>query len=163
MISIAGCIKDEVTEEGWRPVYVSFDNFSSIQSLPPIAFRNLGKIVSVGNFVYINEVDQGIHVIDNSNPAAPQQLYFWNIPGNREFTIVDQVLYADNSKHLLVIDTSNPAAISFIRYLPDVYDPMERNYFPEGRTGWFECADPQKGIIVRWEAAQLKNPNCRMR
>ena len=163
VIILAGCIKDEQSENAWKPIYNSYTDFSTVQSLPSRSFRNLGKIVTAGNLLFINERDQGIHVLDNSNPAAPKPLFFWNIPGNREFTIVDQVLYADNGKHLLVIDISNPAAISFVRYLPDVYDPQERDYFPEGRTGWFECADPKKGIVIRWEMALLNKPNCRMR
>jgi len=156
------CDKEKFTVEGMAPVYISATDFSVVKSMPPQPFDNLGKIVSVGKYIFINEKGKGIHVIDNSNPENPGNIRFFNIPGNLEFTIKDNILYADNSIHLLVIDISNINEIKVLNYIENLYfdDPV-RNPRPEGDyKGYFECVDKSKGINIGWEMKMLEDPMC---
>src|SRR5688500_14651761 len=41
-----------------------------------------GKIYIYGNYLFISEVNKGIHIVDNTNPSAPRFINFINIPGN---------------------------------------------------------------------------------
>jgi len=81
------------TEQGVKPIYQIFSD-ADIVSEQAKSFGQLGKIVSRGNFIFINEVQKGIHVIDNTNPSSPITKYFWSIPGNLDFTLKDSYLYA---------------------------------------------------------------------
>ncbi|TVR79812.1 MAG: hypothetical protein EA409_08775 [Saprospirales bacterium] len=156
------CKKKDVEVMGLRPVFISYEDFSLIESQAPREFGELGKIVASGNFLFINEVRKGIHLIDNSYPADPRNLLFWRIPGNRELIIIDNILYADNGKHLLLIDIADFENIQLIDHLKDVYEPETiTNFFPANYSGWFACVNEEHGIFNGWEEALLKNPKCR--
>ncbi|MCZ2101055.1 MAG: hypothetical protein LC107_05910 [Chitinophagales bacterium] len=153
--------KDEVYA-GMRPVYLSYDNTEVIQTEPARPFGTLGNIVSVGDWLLVNEQNNGIHVIDNKDPEHPENLFFWYIPGNRSFTIRQNILYADNGKHLLVIDISAPEQIKVVHIIRDQYEIQEAELYPIGYKGYFECYYPEKGILLGWEMVdRLVNPNCR--
>ncbi len=68
---------------------------------------NPGKIFVSGNRLLIGEENEGIHVIDNSNPENPINIAFINIPGNREFYVENNMLYAESYYDMLKIDISN--------------------------------------------------------
>ena len=46
-----------------------------------------GKICVKGNIIFLNDLDKGVHVIDNSNPAQPRKIAFINIPGNEDIAV----------------------------------------------------------------------------
>jgi hypothetical protein len=118
-----------------------------------------GKIYVKDQFIYINEVDKGIHVIDNTNPSHPFQTAFLSIPGNRDIAIKNNILYADMFSELLAINIEDVhhAAIE-----ADV-----RNVFPN-RGLWYEAdtANMVMGYLMRdTTVMQLVNempgcPNC---
>jgi len=160
ILFFASCEKDHIVQEGMKPIYSSFDDFSNLKSGPPMPYNNLGKIVSSGAYIFINERGKGIHVIDNNDPNFPVQLYFWHIIGNTEFTILHQVLYANNGKHLLAIDISNFANITLSNVLKNQYQPELLELYPENYNGFFECYDSTLGNFIGWEKSKLINPNC---
>jgi hypothetical protein len=66
-----------------------------------------GKIYFYNNLLLINELYEGIHFIDNSNPSEPKNLSFLKITGNTDFAIKDGKLYANNLLDLLTFDISD--------------------------------------------------------
>ena len=46
-------------------------------------------------------------MIDNTNPASPQNIAFIDIPGNLDIAIKGNIMYADNYADLLTIDISD--------------------------------------------------------
>ncbi|TVQ45632.1 MAG: hypothetical protein EA362_08690 [Saprospirales bacterium] len=160
--SFTSCRDKDIEEMGLRPVFISYDDFSHIESLPPREFENLGKIVALGDFLFINEKRKGVHLIDNRNPLDPQNIRFFSIPGNQELIIIDQILYADNGRHLILIDFSDIENITVVDHLRDVYVPDEiSDFYPENYSGWFACVNERNGIFNGWEEALLTNPKCR--
>ena len=160
---IFSCEEEDFVVDGLRPVYHDYDDFSSIQSLGPQPIVELGKLITRGDYVFVNDVLRGIHVVDNTNPTLPEYIHFWQIIGNKEFTITGNTLYADNGKHLLVIDISDFSNIQFVDYLPDFYnveDHVEYYRPEEGYVGYFQCVDIQQGIVIEWEEKTLTNPTC---
>ena len=159
---MTSCQEPDVIVMGMSPVYESFDDFSRIQSESPRPFGLLGKIVTVGDYLFINEVNRGIHVIDNENPSNPVNILFWNIPGNTTFTIEDNTLYADNTRHLIVIDISDFTNIEYIQHVADFYEGNEAiiRRPPEDYFGPFECVNTKEGILVDWVLEELTNPLC---
>jgi len=157
----SGCEKDHIVRDGMRPIYYGYDDFSELRSGPPLPYGNLGKIVTSGAYIFINEVGKGIHVIDNTNPNLPVQLYFWYIIGNTEFTLLQNFLYANNGKHLLVINISDVANIKLETVIKNQYQPELLELFPENYDGYFECYDGSLGILKSWEKSELTNPYCK--
>lgn len=147
----------ESTTEGLRPVYASYTEIRSIQTLDPQPMRNPGKIYLKDNLLLVNEVGRGIHLIDNSNPAQPVKLSFVSIPGNLDLAMKGSVLYADNTLDLVALDLSNPRAVKVVKRIENAF-PYQA--YPSERGVRFECADPEKGVVVRWEKTSLKNARC---
>lgn len=114
-ISLQGCLKDScqevITYYNQVPVYKSLAEMrQDITVGAPRDLENPGKLYFYNNFVFINELREGIHVIDNTDPKNPQQLAFIGIPGNVDMAVQGNILYADNYIDLLAIDITNPAS-----------------------------------------------------
>ena len=95
------------TVEGVRPVYFSADDWDQITATDPQPIENLGKIYYKDSFIYVNERNKGIHVIDNTNPAHPMPVRFINVAGSEDIAIKGNILYADNITDLVAIDISD--------------------------------------------------------
>lgn len=153
--------EDNWQEMGLAPTYISPDDFSYIKSGPPILSEDQGSFLEVGDRIYINEKFRGIHVFDNTDPGNVKKIYFWTIPGNTEFTVEGNYLYADNSRHLITIDISDPENLKVLSHIADVYSVnLENDNYPKNYEGTFECADFERGIVNGWEMKLLNNPKC---
>ena len=109
---VTGCLRDTCTT---TKTYVRFDPVYKtpeqcrvgITAEAPRPLQQPGKMYFIGNYILINEVHEGIHVIDNSDPAKPNPVAFWSIPGNVDMSVRDHYLYADQYIDLLSIDISD--------------------------------------------------------
>jgi hypothetical protein len=80
---------------------------SSVKILPPQKIIKSGKIYVYEEFVFINDEEKGIHIIDNTVPTAPKKISFLKILGNTDIAIKDQMLFADSFTDLVVFDISD--------------------------------------------------------
>ncbi len=69
---------------------------------------NPGKIFIGEDFVLIGEEGEGIHVLNNKDRVNLISNAFLNIPGNKEFFVSGQYLYAESYYDMIKIDISNP-------------------------------------------------------
>lgn len=67
-----------------------------------------GKMYVKGSYLFVNEIKEGIHIIDNSDPKSPKFVAFINIPGNGDIAVRDQILYADSFSDLVALNISDP-------------------------------------------------------
>jgi hypothetical protein len=119
-------VKDNITRtytySYYLPVYkTTAEVRANIKSNPPQQVVNPGKIVLLGNYIFLNEVDKGIHVIDNSNPASPRNIAFIDIPGNMDLALKGNTLYADLYTDLVTLDISNPLNAAVKKYNESVF------------------------------------------
>jgi hypothetical protein len=99
------CVKDkcqrEVTYTKATPIYRTYDEIRiPIQMEGVRDLKNTGKIYAYQNYIFINELKEGVHLFDNSDPANP-------IPGNVDIAIRNNIMFADNYTDLLTIDLSD--------------------------------------------------------
>ena len=162
LLQLIACQKNGITVDALIPDYFDAMDFSGIATLEPQEVVNLGDIVKVGDFLFVNDRKLGIHVIDNSIPGDPNYIYFWKIPGNQRFTIRDNYLYADNGPHMLVINISDFENIKYESYIENVFYENMREQFPaEAQSGeYFLCPDPDKGLVKSWRIETVENPPC---
>jgi hypothetical protein len=142
-IMLSSCLKDKVTKSYtvFEPVYKEKSEvLADIKSKAPAAIANPGKIYMYGSYIFLNEINKGVHIIDNSNTANPQLKAFINIPGNVDIAVKGSVLYADLYTDMVLVDISNPLNASLQKIVPKV--------FPERYYGNF-IADSTK-VIVDW-------------
>lgn len=146
---------------GYRPVYVSEDVAKTISYESPRELKNQGKIYVKDNYIFIGDIGLGVHVIDNSNPEAPQKMGFLKIYGNHDIAIKGSSLYADNYSDLVTIDISNMSQPIVTKRIEAIYDYSQSNYPPNVPYGtYFECVDPSKGFVVDWLEVELESPKC---
>lgn len=143
-----GCLKDKVTRTYTilTPVYESKDIvLANIKNNTPQSIQAPGKIFLYGNYIFLNEVDKGVHIIDNSNPSNPIKKAFIKIPGNVDIAVKGNTLYADMYADLISVDISDPLNVKLLKDVPGVF--QDRNYY-NGMYGYF-VPDPNK-VIVDW-------------
>lgn len=142
---IPSCKKDNCNEtvsyRAYEPVYMSYESLrSGVKTEAARALQKPGKIYMAGNFIFVNEVNEGIHIINNQNPASPQNVSFISIPGNIDMAAMGNLLYADSYIDLLVFDISNPQQVQLVKRV--------ENALPQRYTESGIVADPQQGVVV---------------
>lgn len=76
-----------------------------------------GKIYVTENYLFYIAQEEGIHVFDNHNPAAPQNIAFISLDGVHDIAVKNNTLYADNYTDLTVFDISDIQNIHLIQTL----------------------------------------------
>lgn len=101
-----------------------------------------GKIYTKDGYLFINELKEGIHVIDNRDPSSPKTLAFINIPGNGDIAVRDQYLYADSYMDLVTFDISDIANIHEVARV--------ENVFTQGQFdgGWWSYQPANNNMII---------------
>jgi hypothetical protein len=139
-----GCVKDNCTRRYtyWEPVYRTKEEVrANIKNNSPREMERPGKIYIRGNYIFLNEIDRGIHIIDNTNKSAPKNIAFIDIPGNLDMAVKEDILYADLYTDLVAIDITNPQQI--------VVKKFTENVFPERYYGNGFSQNPTM-IIQDW-------------
>ena len=127
-----GCVKDVCTQTYtytyFQPVYkTTAEVRANIKSNTPKPVVNPGKIYIKGNYIFLNEINKGIHVIDNSNPTVPKNVAFIDLPGNVDIAVKNNILYADFYTDLVAMDISNPLNAVVAKFVSNVFP--ERFYY----------------------------------
>lgn len=155
LLGLSSC-QDSLTETHYAnvPVFMTDEELRQLTySLQPAqSMEATGKIYVYENYLLINEPYLGIHIFNNSNPAAPAPVGFIPIPGNIDLAVQNDLLYADSFADLLTFDISNPASPQFLCRSEDAFT----NYIPTVWAGYDEelpsvQVDFTQGRIVRWE------------
>lgn len=163
IILFSGCSKDKAAQKDTYTYTITTPVLKSRAEVLAAINGNIsepvmtaGKLYIKDQFIYLNEVERGIHIIDNSNPSHPQQIAFLNIPGNMDIAVRNNILYADTYTDLLAIDISNPRKARvvneirnfFMRYYVYNADPdmviagvVKKDTTVEGGIYWSDCAN----------------------
>lgn len=142
---LTSCFKDSGTKtyKIYTPIFQTTQQVrASVKNDAPKPINSVGKMVLIGNYIYLNEPQKGIHIIDNTNPTNPINKAFINIPGNENLAIKDNILFADCFTDLMAIDVSNPNNIVTKNFI--------NNLFPERSNINGFSVDSGK-VIVDWQ------------
>ncbi len=135
------------------PVYMSYEELRTPLTISGgEELIHPGKIYFKDQFVYINEYQQGIHVVDLSDPENPTPKAFIEIPGNVDMAIRNNVLFADSYVDLLLIDISNPLQPQEIKRIEKLFEyviPPYDEQYP------LDEIDQEKGVITRYEVKEI--------
>lgn len=141
---LQSCVKDKCTRHYsyWVPYFKTKDEVrANIKSNAPRDIERPGKIYIRGNYIFLNEIDRGIHIIDNSNPRSPQRVAFIDIPGNLDMAVKGNMLYADLYTDLVTIDITNPRNVQVKK--------INENILPERAWASGVYSDSGK-VVVDW-------------
>lgn len=134
--------------------YISLEEFRSngVEILEPKTISKAGKIYVYKNTLLVQEVDAGIHIIDNSDKQNPTPKAFIKIMGNLDMAVKEGYLYIDSYIDLVVLDINNLEQIKVVNRSQNTfsYDPYQS---AGGLSYYFDCGEynQSKGILVRGE------------
>lgn len=140
----SSCLKDvgHKTYKVYTPIIEQTSTLrNQVKSTTPVTVSNAGKLFTIGNYIFLNEKNKGIHIIDNTNPNNPVNISFINIPGNLDVAVKGTTLYADCYTDLLTIDISNPTSVSIKNVIEDVF--ADKRYIAGFST-------PAGSVITDW-------------
>lgn len=167
-MSLSSCItnnQDFTPEEviGMKPIYVE-----DINAIEKIEIGDAQEIIELGKLVYahpyllVNDRRKGLHIYDNSNPNNPVLMRFISIPGNIDFAVRGNIIYANNFSDLVTFKLNGFDDLEVTSRIKDFYTNISfnNNAYPEDYTGYFECYDESKGVVIGWESTTIYNPQC---
>jgi len=154
VIVFQSCLKDTITEKYtfFRPVYKTKEAvMNNIKSGTPQAIVETGKLFIKGNYVFLNDVNRGVHILDYTNPTAPVKVAFIDVPGNIDMAVRGNTLYVDCYTSLIALDITNPLNVQKTTVINGV--------FPH-RVYWNFQQDTSR-IITEWVRVDtiIKNKN----
>ena len=142
-----------------EPLFMSADAFRASVSVSTKAqiISHFGKICFYNGYIYISEVERGIHIIDNRNPSTPRNVGFIELIGNADLAIRNDKLYADSYIDLVWFDISTPYEPLLEGRLEEVFpNALPSTDNPYG-IDYGMCYDSygnvahRNGVIVGWE------------
>jgi hypothetical protein len=141
--------KVEITQKYTKmePVYLTPEAMRAAFTVEaPQEVSNTGKIYLYGNYVFLNQPGEGIHIIDNTDRENPEIISFVNIPGNYEMAARGNRIFADSYLDLVVLDITDPRNVVLTKRIEDIFLELaqQNQYF-----------DPELGIIVDYEATEV--------
>ncbi len=153
--------EDDINKQGivkaYKPIYATNLEISNVAFEGPRKLLKPAKIYIKGNYLYINEYNEGVHIYNNIDPEKPVALGFIKIRGNQDIEIKENILYADNGLDLIAIDISNQETAKVVKRIEKVFP---NSSYPPFQNVKFECIDESKGVVVGWELSDVANPKC---
>ncbi len=129
-VLFVSCEKEIVPEDTIQvaiPLTMTVADFrASVEITEPAEIKQSGKIYTYMNYIFINDLMEGVLVVDNSyyNPLKKK---FLKIPGNTDIAIKDEILYANSGRDLVTFDISDINNIKILERLEDVFE----DYHPQ--------------------------------
>lgn len=159
-LSLGSCndtCKNEMIYDANVPVYLSYEELRKPVTLEPSkALEVPGKFWRKDGYLFVSDVNKGIHIYNVSNANAPYELVFVNVPGVVDVAVKGNYLLADSYTDLLVLDVSNPSQPTEVKRLNNVfpYNPFK----VQANEGYPVAAlDETKGVVIGWKIEKVKD------
>lgn len=125
-IGFSSCVKDSCghtySYTWFEPIYkTTAEVRANLKSSPARSVAAPGKLFILGNYIFLNEINKGVHIINNSNPAAPVNVAFIDIPGNIDIAVKGNILYADLYTDLVALDITDPLNVLKTKIVDNVF------------------------------------------
>jgi len=125
------------------------DMEAAVKLSEPRPIESPGKIWLYNDLILLIEQYKGIHIIDNSNPAASKTIGFIQVDGCTDIAMKGDIVYANNAVDMIGIKANgNYSSIEVVsrnrNSLPIISSPD-----PWGDWYFYEKL-PANTIIVRW-------------
>ncbi len=125
-----------------------FENTTQLH--PPRTIVNSGKIYIKDHLLFINEVHEGFHVFDNSNPVTPENIGFLKILASTDLAIKNDVIYSNNGPDLIaIVSNLDNMTIEISKRVVNTF-PDSMSFSPDG----FYFPTQENEIIIGYQLIQ---------
>lgn len=156
---------DEVDDAGEKEYLIAVPVTSDLQQFKeeavavtdPLPIKESGKIYAYKDYVFVNDVNRGFHILDNSDPAAPENIAFIKLEGNNDISVKDDRLYADSYGDLVIFDIADIENIPAAKRIENaIYQQFWCTVgfdvdWPEADYFDYSEFDPASEAIIGWE------------
>jgi len=145
--ALSGCVSYEDDPYCKAYNYMTFKELrESVQIQEPRAIKKAGKIYLYKELLLVNDINLGIHIIDNSDKNNPQSKAFLLVNGNVDIAVKDGFLYVDSFMDLVVFDINNIENIKIVKRVNDTFTFNE--YQAINEEDRYRCNfDVSKGVV----------------
>ena len=137
MALFTSCEKDDAGGEFYNvavPIVKPIEEFRAMVKISePKAITEAGKIYTYGDYVFINDDQKGVHIIDNTDHRNPVKIKFLEIPLNTDIAVKDNMLFANSAMDLVVFDLSDMNNIKEEGRMKNVF-PNHNSRIPANAT-----------------------------
>lgn len=146
LFTMHSCVKDTCVHTKkylhYEPVFITQEEFDApAEYTLARPMENTGTIYAYGSYIFVNEFQRGIHIIDNHNPQSPNVKGFIEIPGNTHFTVKSNMLYANKLEDLVVLDITNVDQPLQVNRISDVFQLHRAQSSDQGILAYYESTD----------------------
>ncbi len=128
---------------------------SSVRISSPMPIIESGKIYVYNDLVLVNDIENGIHIIDNSNPKSPKKVACIKIEASNDMEIKGDYLYVDSLMDLVIFDISDINDIKEVTRLKDVFPSYVVMPFMDDLLFDYKDQTPNSDeIIIGWKVTQ---------
>jgi len=135
------------TQKHWEPVFMKRADLEQsvkyVNEKRPL--KNPGKIYCKDDYIYVNELYKGVHVINNTHPANPVKEGFIIVPGCIDMAVKENILYVDNAVDLVAFDLESKQVTQRIK------DVLPETPSPSGCYFYGSKERPKELILVGWK------------
>ena len=170
LLSFVGCKDSDDSLFGYNeyviatPLTADLITFKeeAVEVTSPVDIIQSGKIYAYKNYIFVNDLGRGVHVLDNTNPESPQKIIFIKLEGNQDISIKDNRLYADSYGDLIVMDISDINNIGNVKRLENaIYQEFWCTVgfdveWPTADFYDYSDLDANREAIVGWETKKVR-------
>lgn len=134
----------------------------AVEVTDPVDIVQSGKIYAYKDYIFVNDLGRGVHVLDNTNPESPQKIIFIKLEGNQDISIKNDRLYADSYGDLVVMDISDINNIGNVKRLENaIYQEFWCTVgfdveWPTADAYDYGDLDASREAIVGWETKKVR-------
>jgi hypothetical protein len=157
LTSCKDACKNEMIYDANVPIYLSYEDLRKpVSTQSSETLEHPGKFWRKDGYLFVSDVNKGVHIYNVTNPSAPHEMVFVQVPGVMDVAVKGNYLLADSYTDLLVLDISNPNQPSEVKRLHNVFP---YNAFKvEANMGFPVVApDETKGVVIGWKVEQVKD------
>jgi hypothetical protein len=128
----------------------------------PVPIIKSGKIYAYKNYIFVNDIYRGFHILDNTNPSSPVNIGFVKMEGNNDISIKDDRLYADSYGDLVIMDISDIQNIKFAKRMENaIYQEFWCTVgfdvaWPEADAFDYSNFDANRDALTGWEVNEVR-------
>ena len=133
-----------------NPVYMDYETLrSAVQVTEARPLSDVSRVYIYQNAVLLNSRNQGIHVLDNTDPANPRNVAFIEIPGNTEISVRDNNLYVDSYIDLVTLSISDANNVTEVAREQNIFEYDAYQNVPDDI--FLGVIDESRGVVVDYE------------
>lgn len=137
--------EDNIPISNYKPELISRTDFEKTTTLSEATtIVNSGKIYLKDNFLFVNEVNKGFHIFDNTDPEKPKNILFLQVLGATDIAIKNDVMFINNATDLVALTINQNTKELTIE--DRITNAFPQKISPDG----FEHNTPNDQIIINW-------------